>query len=514
MSEQHHNAQEAYQPQREIAESMMGERLSDKSYEAASTSEFLPTPELMRGLEGYYETHYAMAAVIESSLGGDVSPQLKSVARQETLNGIIETSLFSSEELTEKVISLVDYGNIPGELYAQEITPLLAAVSLALSQDPDNKKLQRSELMAMNAACRALFSEASVGITTVGEKELDTVKTLHGKVMERIVSSGLFEEGRGNPKTYRAKDIGSSHLPLTHRFAVDFVNGNPGAGIEKAQKLFWEDSRFAGQLLFHNTIGFNELRASGSLMPRRMQLATYGQMQFQTAEKFGDSHHSPTVHWSEEYDPQSYRGEQSNPTGGTIAVPLWRVTEIAPYARDSEYGVLILKDEAVEDIVPLVTLNDGTTFLGSGGSDRQGVWGTDRTFYSSPKDVEPDAPIESAPDGYSIPIDEDTVWVQLGKQDAERSIRYGTGQHYPDIHLIDVEDVYDIFKTDGIDKQASYKEREQKIKDEIKDLQHKSISKRPRELVVPLRSGVMDFYVHDDGDPRGKSRARFYRLVA
>ena len=300
-------------------------------------------------------------------------------------------------------------------------------------------------------------------------------------------------------------DLG--YAPGTERYR-DNVEGKPLGNIERATNLFWDDSRFGGQLLFHNTANFNELYSANELLPRRMQVAATGSFNTPNAKYLDGRYHSPTPHWSENFDDWNYRNGK---TAGTIAVPLAEIIKSAPYARDSHYATLTLKPEALEGIIPRIPINDGLANIGSGASDGQGKFGIDRTFYRSPYDVAPDAPLDQAPDGYAIPLRDTSTWVQLGDEVAKSELTYGVGQNLPQQLVIPVADRFSGSSDIEVIKKHN-SERQRVLAEAIKALQNESIAKYGPKIVVPVRSGVIDFSVADDGKPNGKPYAEFSRV--
>ena len=465
--------------------------------QAQEDSAFKSSPELREGLHGFYELHYTMDGVIKDVLDNDVSTEEAGRAQQaQKLEGILAGSLFSTNEIHDKIISLTDMGNTPPS-YGQAALPVLAGIRLARMRQPEDRRLQRAELMAVSRANEALFAESSVAITTLTEEDKQRVIENHLAIQNKIKRSGLFTDA-GEAIDLKEQDISRSA-------SQDYIKTNPLANIERAEKTFWDDVRFADQLLFHNTANFNQVYAANTLLPRRTQLARFGKFNTPNLEYYGDRYHSPTPHWSEDFDEWNYRGD--GPNAGTIAIPLAEIVKTAPYARDSQYGELDLKEDALEKTIPRVVIHDGMIDIGSGSADTQGSFGSDRTFYSSPKDVASDAPIEEAPDGYGLTLNEKTTWVQLG--DTEGGADYGIGQHLPAQFKIDVGDRY-LRKTNNIEAVRTHDEqRKAGIEAAIKDLQHASITRYGARLVVPIRSGVMDFFVHDDGKINGKHEAHF-----
>ncbi len=479
---------------------------------AIDQSDCVASPELGEAVKDFYSSHYRLASVIELGLESPLEESHPDASGQKAwLQDIIHSSQFKPEEIESWQANLIQKGSMSQSPYEQEITPLLAQVRLKRLESPEDNALKRAELMALSAATQALFAEASVGVSTLGVEEADLVTSLHRRLKEQLNASDLFEHQEGSLR-WRAKDLGNPNVPQTLRGST--LTEDPLYFINREINTFWRDCRFAGQLLFHNTGHFQDLSKNGEIMPRRMQRQKYGATNIQTAEATDGHIHSPTTHWSEEFDPRSYRGEQGNENGGTIAMPLWKIIQVAPFARDAQYGLLTLKTNEGDYAKPGITINQGVGNISYGGDDGQGSGGIDRTFYASPHDVSADAPLEEAPDGYTLPIDEDSFWVQLGSEDvAKKEWAFANLGQQPTPYLVPAKQFTgDYWSQDVANIEAWRKKRTATIGSAIKLLQAQSIGQRPQELVVPLRAGIMDFYIPDDSWYEGKHRAHFTQV--
>ncbi|MET1033169.1 MAG: hypothetical protein ABWX94_01595 [Candidatus Saccharimonadales bacterium] len=485
--------------------------LDQRVERAIDQCDFLPTPELEKGVEGFYKDHYTLASTMELCLSDDVEQSMAGNEQKQRLRDIIKTSYFKPDEINASFSSLIEYGGMSNNSYVQEITPLLARVRLARLENPQDSKLRRAELTALTKASEVLFAEASVGVSTLGGEEAEVVAGLHHAIGRQIEESGLFTRNQGSSNSWTAKDIGNRQLPQTLRGVT--IVGNPLYFINRSIGTYWRDSRFAGQLLFHNTGHFQDVSKRGEIMPRRMQQQKYGETNTQTAAHLDNHIHSPTPHWSENFDPRSYRGEQGAEGGGTIALPISEIIKTAPYARDAYYGTLTVKPDEEKYVTAHVPVSNGVTSIGFGGADGQGAGGNDRTFYASPYDVPRSVSLEEAPDGYSILIDQAAYWVQLGVEDTAKVWEAGDPDQKPQPYLIPAK-VYQGGRSlkDAEQIQAWRRQRDAMIGKAIKALQAESIAHYPNEVVVPLRAGIMDFYVPDDGAPDGKKRAEFTLL--
>jgi hypothetical protein len=403
------------------------------------------------------------------------------------------------------VDSLVKYGNITEDsrqLYVQDTLPLLAAVRLARLKDPENPKLERAELTAQLTACKSLFAEGGVGVTTVGDEEIKLAESLNAAVVDRMKSSGLFDY-RAGYEQYDPKDL---YGVVGARTITDTISREGhGSRVDNLKRLFWEDTRHAGQLEYHNTTNFRGVWRQAGLMTRRMQEAQTGSIHTSTSEYRpggGEQHiHSPTVHFSEQFDPRSYRAKPGSPDAGTLAIPLAEIIKTTPYARNAQYGILQLKPDS--RALSRIPLNEKLGDIGAGMADMQGSGGIDRTFYRSPHDTDPDAPLDQAPDGYTYNFrDMPMTWIQLGDQEVQNQWEhgFGRGEHLPTSFAIDVD-------TNNLLAEES------KITARIQALQQASLQKYQGQVVVPLRSGVMDFYVPDDGVYAGRHSAQFTKVT-
>jgi hypothetical protein len=472
-------------PTAKLAESVAGPNLSRKASDVLRDSEFLGSKEVRIAVEGYYTDHYALAGAINAVVESDTL----SADQQAAFEKIASDSYFSPQELHDKLERYAAQWFSYKGTYVQEALPLLVMARLERQQDPTNPALQKAELRVADMATKSLFAEASVGITTLGEQEFTVVQTMREKVLANIEQSTLFEE---------------------HEKQNLHADQDPRYEIDKATKTFWEDSRFAGQLLFHNTSNFLDVRTQGQLLPRRMQQAANGNMYHVNGRTLGGRLHSPTVHWSEYLDSRGARGDLDNPTAGTMAVPLWKVIESAPFGRDALYGVATIDQAKRTEVMPKVHITDKAGSFGAGSADYQGGGGLDRTFYASPHNVGPDAPLASAPDGYKVELDESAWWVQLGEADADRAPSFGAGEHIPSSYYIDMKDTK--FGMPLQEIQAINTHNNKVLDRSVKELQRRSIAALPNKLVVPLRAGIVEFYVPDDGDDYSKPQAEFTKL--
>lgn len=506
--DQHPIPQDRHDVAEDFLEDEIRRGIDFKAEEAMERSEFVATSELRNGLRSFYESHYAMAGVIEMGMQ-DISDPDVAARQQPSLENIVKSSIHTGSALAERIQSLAEHGGNytdPSNAYVEDTLPLLASVRLARLQHPDDKRLERAEITAQLMAVQNLFAEVSVGTTTVGPQEIDTINKLHSAVTKRIESSGLFEQtdAYGQP-VYIPKDLQAegSRWQIKDRIAERGSTAN----IESAQAMFWQDTRHAGQLLYHNSSNFRSLWRQGAIRTRRVQLAQSGKLAELTTDvhsnSYGDErhHHSPTVHFSEQFDPQGYRGRAGSLDAGTLAMPMAEVIKTTPFARNAEYGTVQLKPGS--HVKEMVALHDTLGNIGWGSNDTQGSSSNDRTFYRSPYDTAPDAPLEQAPDGYEYTFaGTPMLRIALGDQERENieTRAWGTGENVPTTRIIEADPKHLL-------------DEESKIEQQLKTLQQQVLEQYPDQLIVPLRSGIMNFYVPDDGRYNGRPKSRFTEVV-
>ena len=469
------------------------ERLDARVEAAVEACDFEPTPQLSEGLKDYFDTNYKVAATVESLL--DEDPQAMTADDRNAARTRLQHHI---EQLADEGRDWgFDVGNLVAGNMPQPISRLmesgLAKLRLERLEKPEDVELSRAEIMLLATAARGLFAEASVGVTTVAEPEKALLEHLSERILDRVQTSGLFEADG------RMKDVANPRS-----VALEYLK-DPILAVTEAQTKFWQDTRFAGQLLFHNSPNMPQTRAEGRLLPRRMQLARNGTLSnFTSLQNNNGDLHSPMVHWSEMYDPDGYK---SIDQGGTIAMSLGEIIDVAPIARDAEYGRLRLKPERANAIKKRISVTSSVGSIGAGGSDGQGAGGSDRTFYSSAHDVEPNAPLETAPDGHEFRLSRQDIAIVRSEAEAITAQQSGLGDSFPTVKGVGFR-VFDAFNTEKPVEAPS-------IQDDIARLQAESISRWPDELIVPVRAGgVMDFYIPDDARLSGRTGAKFPALAA
>lgn len=480
--------------------------IEKRTGEALHQGYFEVTPELEGNIRDFFTDNYALAGDIETILTEDLAnlSAAERMARSRELQTEVDNHFMDPANFNKHYESALIYGNMPPAI-SHLIRPFLARLHQDRLANPEDEHLKLIEIMMLAKSVEGLFAEPSVAISTVGEQERSTVAKLAQKLSTKIEDSGYFDHNGGV--------INGLQAPRSiNMYAVR----NPDTFINKAEETFWNDCRYAGQLLFHNSGDMPRSRHRGELLPRRMQQVHNGEMHIQTAERSGSSLHSPMIHWSEQFSADEYKGPAGS-SGGTIAMPLWKIIHTAPYARDAHYGRLKVKADKADDFKEKVRLIDTTGNIGLGSFDYQGYVGTDRTFYSSPHDVEPDAPVEEAPDGHSFKLNRSDYAVVIGEDEMYTAMQSGLGESFPTPFGIDVPSMPDrntwVFMSS--EERHTFQETRQKaIDDRIRELQHESAARWPDEFVVPLRSGVMEFDIGDDGRYEGRNSAKFVRLPA
>lgn len=436
---------------------------------------FKETVELHESQAGYYTEHYALGQAVATVIETD--PSLLEPSEREEQMALLDNLSIESRGTADFDVEFEQL--IKNGLWDKnrDVTgPLLIAVRAARLVDPEDAHLKRTELQLALSISSGLFSEAGVGVTALAEEDIQAAQEMYSEVARQAEEAGM------------PRELIESYPP-------------PAAAIEAARTIFWQDIRHAGQLLFHHTANFPQVWQSGALMPRRMQQRQGGTVRTVNAMQMNGAIWSPMVHWNEKLSPRvSLENEV------VIGVPIEQVVRQAPYGRDAHYGVLELKEEYAESLTEVPTLAE-VGYHGDTGDTGQGPIGSkDRSFYSSPHDVAPDAPLEIAPDGHSFSLYSPEIrLITVGKEEAEITSHYGRGEFYPTPSPILAQ------KTKSeIDKAP--KDVEAEIKAELKALQDESIARHWGRLVVPLRSGVFDFALGDELRGSRKPRPQFAQV--
>ena len=306
----------------------LSEKLVPRIEHAVESLDVEATPEVQEAVESYYEDHYKASEVVRRLIDNET---VDGAALADEADGLESFALAEA---------------LAGAAYATDRTTQLNTLGEIIG--------------------KRLFAESSIGQTSIDEPELHEVLHLQAQLRETAIRENVLLD---------------RHKVLSDEEVVE--------ERAKAVKTFWEDSRAAGQLQFHNTPFPDVLARDGfKLRTKPNQLRVTGDYNSVTADVKG---HSSTIHFSEIYHSDGYKTVQSGKEseevtiGATIAIPLAKIIEQAPYARGGEYGVVTAKPG--RNI--RATINDSAEILreNGGGSDiRQGAHGLDRTFYADKYD--------------------------------------------------------------------------------------------------------------------------------
>lgn len=422
--------------------------------------DYSKSPEIGEALEGFYHDHYELADMIEAAIDGGVS--------EEDLERVMgEDRGTVPDEVIEKSLQRLDDGRQAELPSVQDMSKLLAsAIEAEKAAGDDGGVARERTIKAAMSALYGLFAESSIGVTTVEQSEIDTLKALTEKVAEAAKETGKVKE-KGNGSIEWPSDKPGDVTRRVYLSNSEIMSHR----IQEAQKVFWDDTRHAGQLEYHNTGQIGQILATpGGLMPRTEQFRRKGEMRAQTAN--GDQMHSVVPHFTEVFDPALYKnGEQT----GTMATPLWKVIQSAPFGRDAEYAtVRVMDDEALDKVPKIVEVGS----IGSGDDDRAGDVGRDRVFFASAGQEDGEQP-----DSYNIDSDGDTGFIFIfdGKSPhagirGERagSMTIGVGENFPDRVVVDVD-------------------AGQTVEERVGAYQEQQFAKQWGRVVVPLRRGVFKF---------------------
>jgi hypothetical protein len=431
------------------------ENLDRRISDAVESCEFQATPEVTEALSGYYTDHYALAGVIEKVCDGTLTD-----GESQAILSVEDGTLSS-----DKFESILRFGaDIPS---AESAVRLLAYISQkeTIADPKDKQQVHESLLRSAGGMLRSvLFQEESLGITTIGESELSVVDMLYDKLLGSLDGTSAEVTADG-----RIRWDGGSEVP------------NPESikeSIAKKKENFWSDCRQAGQLEFHNTGFLGGVSSDGGIMSRTEQFRRSGEMRYQTnADLYM---HSNVPHFSEVFSPSGYKSGSGPGNGtrqplleqddgrGTIATPLFRIIESAPFARDAEFATVSIKDAATLEKIPVPTrLENG--IIGHG-VDYPGPGGDDRVFFASATERD-----GSVPDQYRIPVDHFGTLIFAGAEEIKESERYGIGEGFP----------ARLFMEDPQNQDA--------VQGAIVKLQQDYLERYRGFVVVPLRRGVFSY---------------------
>jgi hypothetical protein len=310
----------------------------ERAVEAIERSEF-SGPEVEGAIKGFYVDHEVALKLIGTLVEG-------STAEAATIS------------------------NLDGESLGIESELLRSAVQ-KLAQLRTEQKDDKFNELAETVCHDALFREPCVGQSTLTD---ETIKQAVEEV-NRLQKS-LYSLQEPYAKKPRLIDEG---------------------WIRQSMEDAHNEVRSAGQLLFHNTpYGLDISTGNASLRGRAKQKSSVlaGEQKSVRMVTSDNEGHSDNIHWSELYDPISYKTinmrtpgiEQVAPDkvqGVTFAVPLAEVIEHAPIARGIKYAVVEGKPGA-ESINPEDVRGSAIGDVGRGEPDAIGSRASiDRVFWAT-----------------------------------------------------------------------------------------------------------------------------------
>lgn len=444
------------------------EIFSERINEALTSCEVEMTLEVREAIKGFYEDHYSFADIIRKAVDGTLTLEECDAILDKNVGVII------AHEDVESYKAPPRSGNFSSvELpSANHATTLLVAVvkeQLENADDTRASELRKATLIHASLLIEQLFNESSLPITTTGEAETKIISDLFDKIAATSISEFSDASFVGD-----ALQWDSGYTYASSKSKQDLIEQ-----VEQTRSEFWSDTRMAGQLLYHNTGHLDDISKNGGLMSRLEQQRRNGTMNTTTGEAEFGLHHSVVPHFTEIYDAWGYktkgrgrgvRAEDGHVTTGTIAVPLAKIIQAAPYARDAQYAVVKAKSDGTLAKVPV---HDTVGHTGVGGADEPGEHGGDRVFFASPTQSGDTAPDEYVikNGGPQMPENRNT-FIFFGDEEITSSPTYGIGEQFPDrLHIQDEGSAARL----------------------IKDLQNRYIQLSQGKIVVPLRRGVFDF---------------------
>jgi hypothetical protein len=472
------SASEQAPPNKSYAETIAFAEINamHRSQEALEASEFVASPEVQDAMEGYYGDHYKLA---------------------DTIGYIVEHPGFAGREAAD---SDADAGRFDTHGMKQAASELLAL-------DADGTRREETLKEALHLTDKILFGELSLGTTTVSKEEAAMIASLNQKIRQAAINEGMATEHHSGRVYWQNNDVRSGG-ELRAEERIDEIS----MLLQRRADQVWADSRHAGQLLFHNTGNLTDIMEDGHVLRSRTgQVAQHGSFNAETVVMQGKSH-TNVPHFSERYDWRDYKS--ASKTGerhpGTIAIPLSEVIKQAPYARNSRYATVGVKDPAS---LHKVTINEDVGSIGVGGNDAIGANGGDRVFFADNR-----ADHEAAAHDYEMSFGAATAGAEgntgrivLTQHELERWYADKPFSSGPDAPVVDVLPFqFDSERARGMDPNVvrAWQEQEQaKLPAAISRLQHDSRNRQQYrgQVVVPLRNGVMEFKAENSwqGDPYG-----------
>ena len=305
-------------------------------------------PEVREAIKGYYADHEAALQMV-----GDI---IRGTAMKDDI---------------EKVLTVSDGGSIIANEQLRE------AIRVLNSLDQEQKINERNEFA--ETVLDTLYCEPCIGQLTLDEDVINRVAREKAQLMLAV--------------SWRAK----------YYLSIEQCQEEEASRIRSVRKSTINETRHAGQLLFHNTVYGHDMGWNGSLRGRHRQRNTQDKVSITTVDL---PDHARLPHWSELYDPIGYKQPQENNRSVesmqalTVAVPLGEIVKQAPFGRGLEYAVVEAKDD--RDVVASSVGSEDEPVVGEigpGASDNMGVdlASIDRVFWASSDDPDTGA-------DYDIPI--------------------------------------------------------------------------------------------------------------
>lgn len=430
---------------------------SERARDAIETGPFAKSPEVESAIKGYYGDHTKLAATLEFVIHNPGAP------------------LPQAEGAEPASFESFIAGAAANEL-------------LELNANPATR--QDALMAAQRISRNILLNETCVGAVTASAEDMAIITRIGQQIRRAAIQEDFavgfsgWDESGGR---YRGHNF-DRDLPEAHDLEMI-------ADIRlNDTRKFWEDTRFAGQLLFHNTGHLEAVQANGNVLTSRTgQIKKFGGFKAQTAVYRGENKaHTNVTHFSETYDWYGYKLHGSLDYGmrGTIAIPLAEVIKTAPYARNAEYGVVEFKDPKNES---LVAINDDIGDIGAGGDDSQGKWGRDRVFLS-------DYRAENAQEAHDYDLE---LGASSGSDSrllfTESEIAINANEGFQVAANPDATPAFVLpFNYNGPGKEVTMEQKEAelaRLSAAIRNLQAQSreLPEFKHKIVVPLRAGVMEF---------------------
>jgi hypothetical protein len=305
-------------------------------------------PEVREAIKGYYTDHEVTLQMV-----GDI------------VRGA------AAEDEVEKALATRDGSFTIGNEQLREAIRVLADL------DQSQKINERNEFA--ETVLDTLYREPCIGQLTLDEDVINRVAREKAQLMLAV--------------SWRARRY----------FSIEQCQEEEARKIRSAEKSTINETRHAGQLLFHNTVYGHDMGWNGSLRGRHRQRNTQDKVSITTVDLPG---HARLPHWSELYDPIGYKQPQENNRlvesmqALTVAVPLGEIVKQAPFGRGLEYAVVEAKDD--HDVAALLVGSEGGSVVGEigpGAADNMGAGlaSIDRVFWASNDDPDTGA-------DYDVPI--------------------------------------------------------------------------------------------------------------